>query len=119
MGASARFVVHFCNNTFEGIVGYSTFLAFIQETSEPFKLTLRFFKQAQSGAHNFARRAIAAILNLRSYKLVKVGTKCNAGISSHGAPPVPNIGISCQNTYNKARQADAIKPHVYLRHQPA
>ncbi len=107
MGALVSFVIQLSNYAFKGVFRYPALLAFIQEASEPFKLALRFFKQPQSGTHDLARRAIASIFNLRSYKLVKVGAKCNAGISSHGEPPVPNIGTFCQNTHNKARQADA------------
>ena len=36
--------------------------------------------------------------------------KCNAGISSPVASPVPNIGIDCQSAHNKARQSDANIP---------
>ena len=75
MDASVSFVVQFRNDAFKGIVCYSALLAFIQEASEPFKFSFRFFKQAQSGTYYLARRAIAAVLNLGGYKLVKVGAK--------------------------------------------
>src|SRR5690554_667366 len=115
MDALGSFVIQFCNNAFKGIIRYPALLAFIQEASEAIKLALCFFKQAQSGADYLAHRAIAAILHLCCNKLIKVRAKCNAGISSHEKPPVPNIGTLCQDTHNKARQADAIKPRGCLR----
>jgi hypothetical protein len=115
MGALVGFIIQFCNNTFERVAHYSAMLAFIQKASEPVKLTLSFFKQTQPGTNHFANGAIAAIFNLCGYKLIKVGAKGNAGISSHGVPPIPNIGTFCQNTHNKARQADAKKRHGCLR----
>src|SRR5690606_29794347 len=115
MDALVSFVIQLSNNAFKGVVRYPALLAFIQEAPEPFKLALRFFKKAQPGSHHLARRAVAAIFNLRGYKLVKVGAKCNAGVSSHGVPPVPNIGTFCQNTHNKARQTDAKKRRGCLR----
>jgi|GEM_PF-1449094 len=109
MEALVSFVIQFCNNTFKRILSYPTLLAFIQEPPQSFKFTLILFKQAQSSSYHFACRAIAAIFKLFSNELVKVGAKGNARVSSHGASPVPNIGIFCQGTHNKARQADANK----------
>lgn len=114
MSASVSFVIQRSNNAFKGVVRYSALLAFFQEAPEPFKFALRFFKQAQPGSHHLARRAVAAIFNLRGYKLAKVGAKCNTGVSSPGVPHVPNIGMFCQSTHNKARQADAKKRRMQL-----
>jgi hypothetical protein len=115
MGALVGFVIQLSNNAFKGVVRYPTLFAFIQEAPEPFKLALGFFKQAQPSTHNLARRTVTAIVNLRGYKIVKVGAKCNAGVSRHEVSPIPNIGIFCQNTHNKARQADAKKRRGCLR----
>src|SRR6056297_764327 len=114
MEALVSFVIQFCNNTFKRILSYPTLLAFIQEPPQSFKFTLILFKQAQSSSYHFACRAIAAIFKLFSNKLVKARAKGNAGVSSHGVSPIPNIGISSQNTHNKARQADARKRRACL-----
>jgi hypothetical protein len=73
MGALVSIVIQFSNNAFERVVRYSALLAFVQEASKPFKFTLRFLKQAQSGTHHLACGTISAILKLYSYKIVKVG----------------------------------------------
>src|SRR5690554_1068401 len=109
MDALVSFVIQLSNNAFKGVVRYPALLAFIQEAPEPFKLALRFFNQAPSGTYHLARRSVAAIFVLRGYKLVKVGAKCHASVSTHGGPRVPNMGTFSQSAQNKARQADAQK----------
>ena len=83
MEALVSFIIQFCNNAFKGVVHYPALLAFIQKTSEPLKLALCFFKQAQSGTHYLTCRAITAIFKPRGYKVVEVGPKRNTGIPSH------------------------------------